>query len=376
MEFKVKYLKDTTELDYEFPEVENCTVDTYLEDAIERGQKVDQEANYLYFGFELPAPAEYLFSEWLRVMRSYIQLLKLSDEAGTFIRNITIEEWVNRRLSDGRKLGKRLKQLGFSQRAVDFDGSQERCSDARYGLIFNPNYWARLGMSSLANPDSWDGYNGTSCQDFRHDEADYSKHVLASTSNSFYVIQLIRLFDRERLEDFTSYESMRDRLEARTLCDFAGGRFRYSTMYGNNKSKLILSTYLDNLLENGLDVQNGLKYDGSDYTIVKGLKAFTITDWIYINVSISEKMETECPLCEGSRKIDATGSNGCEYEIWCPHCNGTGYISTWVEVEHEEEMEDEIDLFPYEEGIFHGNRIKHSRSPKGLTFGEWTMKMG
>ena len=127
MEFKVKYLKDTTELDYEFPEVYNCTVDTYIDDAIERGQKVDQETNHLYFGFELPAPAEYLFAEWLRVMRSYIQLLKLSDEASNLIRHITLKEWSNRRLKDGRKLGKRLKQLGFSQRAVDFDGQDLEC---------------------------------------------------------------------------------------------------------------------------------------------------------------------------------------------------------------------------------------------------------
>ena len=97
MEFKIKYLKNMTKKNYEFPEVNNFTVNTYIEDAIERGQKVDQEANHLYFGFELPAPAEYLFAEWLRVMRSYIQLLKLSDEAGNLIRHITLEEWSNRR---------------------------------------------------------------------------------------------------------------------------------------------------------------------------------------------------------------------------------------------------------------------------------------
>lgn len=366
-------LQNTTPENYEFPQVNNSTVDTYLEEAISIGQDNDNESGLPYFGIELQAPTNIIMDEWLHIMDNYRLIDGLEQEAYNFINHLSLEEWSNRRTNDGKKLGKQLKKLGFSQKALDFDGSFERVSDAHYGLIFNPNYWARLGMSALANPNSWDGYAGTSCQDFRHDEADYPKFVLASTVNPFYVIQLIKLRDGEKVTDFTSYESMRNRLIARTLCDSVDGRFRYSTLYGNTKTKKILRTYLEALFESGLDLQDGLDNDGREYRIIKGLEAFNITDWIYVTYERDESVEIECPCCDGYGEVEAQGSDGRDYTITCPHCNGARYITDYIEVEYENEIETETELFPYVEGIFHDGHIYHARSPKGKAFGDWIM---
>lgn len=172
----------------------------------------------------------------------YLHLLKV-------IRDLTEEEFLSKR-KNGMKLGKWLKREGFEQSVLDYNGSVERDAvKKRYLFIINPFEYAILGMSALAKFNSWDGYMGTSCQDWRHDTY-LHKHLDGSLCTKELVIgQLIELEANEDPEKFTTYASMEDRLIARTnlfIFQEDGAVFvKRNTLYGNSKTKAALKDVLE-----------------------------------------------------------------------------------------------------------------------------------
>lgn len=165
------------------------------------------------------------------------------------IRELTEEEFLTKK-KDNMKLGKWLKREGFEKTVLDYNGSVEREPvKKRYLFIVNPFEYAILGMSALAKFHSWDGYMGTSCQDWRHD-THLHKHLDGSLCTKELVIgQLIELEENEEAERFTSYESMEDRLIARTnLFIFEEDEsifIKRNTLYGNSKTKTALKEVLE-----------------------------------------------------------------------------------------------------------------------------------
>nr|DAX84068.1 MAG TPA: hypothetical protein [Caudoviricetes sp.] len=218
-------------------------------EALEDGGRLDALP---YFAFEMMGDNKGVFNEW----KSYM-LDECTDSLQmNFIIELQLDEWMNRRTSNGRKLGKQLKALGFEQYVLDYDGSFERVNlNERYGLIFNPCVWSRAGMSSLAKLGTWNGFNGSSCQDIRHDDCSYVWSVLGSLVNEYFTVQLVRLNEGEKLEELNTYESMKDRLLARSNAFIAGdGTIFLNGVYGNNATTKIFGELVDQLNQDGLRI--------------------------------------------------------------------------------------------------------------------------
>lgn len=319
-----------------------------------------------FFGLEMVPSGKELFKRWQQ--RFYGDAYKT--EQIQFINNITFEEWQERRLSNGKKLGKQLRYMEFSQELLDFDGSQERVDKNKYVIIFNPCWWSKLGMSSLAEKGSWDGFGGTSCQDIRNLDSSYSHHVLGSMMNDYYTIQLVRLNEGEKVSDFNSYQALDGRLIARVNAWSFDGRIRTNDIYyGSSKTKQILIDIIEQLQEQGLDIQEG-DY-GYDYQI--DLNSYKMSYEEDILVSVDDYYTIDCPACGGSGTQTVWDERDNEHECDCPACGGSGEYELYICNEEWETVKSTKEILPYDEGIVSYNEVNVCNEEKGMTLGDWMM---
>ena len=95
---------------------------------------------------------------------------------------------------------KSLKKCGVSQSFLDWSSTQEK-SKQIVQITFNPTAQAVAGMSNFARRGSWNGHNGTSCQDTRHSETYTRSLVGAIADDTMYSIQMNYLEDNDYLSD-------------------------------------------------------------------------------------------------------------------------------------------------------------------------------
>lgn len=129
-------------------------------------------------------------------------------EMEKFYRSVTFENWKSGRIDSGMKLGKKLQKEGFPQSVLDFYGTQIKTEKTVYFTITD-RVQDIIGMSNYAKMGSWQGYNGTSCQDTRHDASYNICLIGAIADNNLLIGQL-----HYQLEDV---EDMQDKLKARIL---------------------------------------------------------------------------------------------------------------------------------------------------------------
>lgn len=250
---KVFTLEDTTDYEELYDRINE---DSYITSNYRDSLYLDRDLKQA-IGFEIEGYVS-KFIEWREEMERlhrYNYQYTTQEEYDKFwellciLRELTEEEFLTK-TKDGMKLGKWLKRKGFDKTVLDYNGSVERDAIVkRYLFIINPFEYAILGMSALAKFHSWDGYMGTSCQDWRHDTY-LHKHLDGSLCTKELVVgQLIELKENEDLERFTSYESMEDRLIARVnMFIFEEDEsifIKRNTLYGNSKTKTALKEVLE-----------------------------------------------------------------------------------------------------------------------------------
>lgn len=116
------------------------------------------------------------------------------------IRNLDANLWGSNMTHKGARLNKSLKKCGVSQSFLDWSSTQEK-SKQIVQITFNPTVQAVAGMSNFARSRSWNGHNGTSCQDTRHSETYTRSLVGAIADNTMYSIQMNYLEDNDYLND-------------------------------------------------------------------------------------------------------------------------------------------------------------------------------
>ncbi len=116
------------------------------------------------------------------------------------IRNLDADLWSSNMTHKGARLNKSLKKCGVSQSFLDWSSTQEK-SKQIVQITFNPTVQAVAGMSNFARSGSWNGHNGTSCQDTRHSETYTRSLVGAIADDTLYSIQMNYLEDNDYLSD-------------------------------------------------------------------------------------------------------------------------------------------------------------------------------
>jgi hypothetical protein len=265
--------------------------------------------------------------------------------------SITFEEWKTGKMSSGAKVGKTLGKAKFSKELLDFY-SQQIKTEKQVFLTISGNVQFIAGMSNFAEEDSWDGYNGTSCQDTRHDMNYCIQLGGALHDNKLFVAML-----HDSIEDL---ENMQDKLKARVI-------MRYITIdnkpclvpsqyYGNNETKDLLHYALSQLSE--VEVYSRDVREGERELIqerVNGAFEYNVHDEIYVCETFEDEVEVECPMCDGDETITRYTNNDTEVEVQCPCCSGSGtiYASYYVDIDEWIEVEVEEEILPYTDDYSH-----------------------
>ena len=251
------------------------------------------------------------------------------------------------------KLGKTLLKAGFSQAVIDFYSLQSKDEKETFLTISDlPQHIA--GMSYYCDKGTWDGMNGSSCQDPRNDGRYPIALGGALNDNKLFVGML-----HDSLDDL---EDMTDKLIARTI-------FRYMSIdeqpaliatyyYGNNDTKDMLGNAIKQLGELDIfdkDVRRGSYNDmDSIKESANGYFDMMTTEEVHVEETIEEEVTVDCPMCSGSGNYEVYAL-GAYHDVTCPACGGDGDIETSVYIEVDEyiEVEKEEEIAPYAEGYSH-----------------------
>src|SRR5690606_8681208 len=155
------------------------------------------------------------------------------------------------------------------------------------------------GMSYYSDLE-WDGMNGSSCQNPENDYFECNKLGASLHDNKLFIG-----FTIDNLEDLKDMErKMTSRVVMRYLKLEGTPVLVATNYYGNNESKSILHSCLEQLEEHGIfsnEVTNG-SYCHKERT--NGTYYLTQYDAVYINETIEEYVTCECPMCEGSGEYE------------------------------------------------------------------------
>ena len=172
----------------------------FTEKLVDEYKKMDSEISELQSDYRIEKMHD-TDEKTLEVLGSQIEkfgknLKILSD----IIRNMNVNLWGNNTTHKGARLNKSLKKCGVSQSFLDWSSTQEK-SKKIVQITFNPTVQAVAGMSNFARSGSWNGHNGTSCQDTRHSETYTRSLVGAIADDTLYSIQMNYLEDNDYLSD-------------------------------------------------------------------------------------------------------------------------------------------------------------------------------
>ncbi|QIW89683.1 putative DnaJ domain-containing protein [Bacillus phage Izhevsk] len=271
----------------------------------------------------------------------------------------TFEEWKTGKYSErGMKLGKTMRKAGFSQQLLDFYSMQIKTEKELCLTVTSaPQFIA--GMSYYCKLGTWDGFQGSSCQDVRHDDEEYCKNLGGALHDDKLFIGMLH----ENVDDLEDFE---DKMLARTL-------FRYIKIdnepllvaleyYGNNTTKSELAYALNELNEVNIfstDLSN--KYNSYGEIInhkekANGSYEYEMCDEVNVDVTIDEYVSCDCPMCEGSGDYEVFSDRLDKHvEISCPMCGGSGTyeVNVYEEIDEWIEVEDTKEILPYIEGYSH-----------------------
>ena len=219
--------------------------------------QIDRIADYERFKLVCyNAICEYKYSEFRNAgyeSKERQAIFEEQQKMETFYRSVTFDNWKSGRIDSGMKLGKKLQKEGFPQSVLDFYGTQIKTEKTVFFTI-TERVQDIIGMSNYAKMGSWQGYDGTSCQDTRHN-ASYNIFLIGAIADNNLLIGQLHY----KLEDV---EDMQDKLKARIL--MRAWQIQYNgkkhsickgvKAYGNDTTKSELMACLDCLDNEGIGV--------------------------------------------------------------------------------------------------------------------------
>lgn len=266
---------------------------------------------------------------------------------------LSFEEWETGKTKKGTRLGKHLRKLGVSNEVLDYYSQQIKDSGTVF-LTISDRVQDIANMSAYADYN-WNGHNGTSCQDHRHNE-NYNVNLVGALHDDELFIAMLHM-DRDDAYD------MQDRLEARCLMRLVEIDGTYCLLplqyYGNNTTKDMLNEALKEL-EQVEEIYSYRVRRGREHIEREANGAYELETVRYEYIYIDDEYEVnyDCPVCDGSGRMDT------EYtEIDCLHCGGDGTIQDymWIEIEDEVEVVHEESVTMYADDFGHyGYKIRIS----------------
>lgn len=285
----------------------------------------------------------------------------------------TIEEWkegkivtiktINNAHFQGEKrietkLNKTLQKGGFSQQLIDLYSQQIKTEKTVFFTISDrPQHIT--GMSAYAKLYTWDGYNGSSCQDPRHTHANYPIRLGGSLHDNKLFVGMLH----DSMEDLND---MTDKLIARTvlrLVHIDEKPCMISTAYyGNNETKNLLDNAIKQLRI--VDIYDNSIIGTHDSTTIReranGYFEMCEEEEIHVCETIEEDVSVTCPCCHNGTMEVYADRLDTYVNIECPACGGTGRYETTVEIDIDEWVthEETIEVSPYFEEYSHeGNYV-------------------
>lgn len=285
----------------------------------------------------------------------------------------TIEEWkegkivtiktINNEHFQGEKriemkFNKVLQKANFSQQLIDLYSQQIKTEKTMFFTISDrPQHI--VGMSAYCKLYTWDGYNGSSCQDPRHTNANYPIRLGGSLHDDKLFVGMLH----DNMEDLND---MTDKLIARTILRLVHIDEKpcmiSTSYYGNNETKNLLDNAIKQLRI--VDIYDNSIIGTHESTRImeraNGYFEMCEEEEIHVCESIEEDVTVSCPCCHNGTMETWVDRLDTYVDIQCPACEGTGRYSTTIEIDIDEYVthEETIEVSPYNEEYEHeGSRI-------------------
>jgi hypothetical protein len=204
---------------------------------------------------------------------------------------------------------------------------------------------------------SWDGYNGSSCQDPRHTNANYPIRLGGSLHDNKLFVGMLH-------DSIENLNDMTDKLVARTilrLVHIDGKPCMISTnYYGNNDTKNLLDNAIKQLRIVDIYDNSVIGTHGSEYIkeTANGYFEMVECEEIHVCETIEEDITVSCPCCHNGTMETWVDRLDTYVDIQCPACSGTGEYETTITIDIDEyvEHEETIEVSPYYESYDHEGR--------------------
>ena len=253
------------------------------------------------------------------------------------------EEWKSgKKIVNGRimKVGKLLKNYGFSDSLISFYASQSKNGEKVF-LTISDTAYDILGMT-YHNNGSW-----TSCQNLDR-ELQYNQSLEGSLNDE----KLVVCFLHESLNEVLDFEGTVIARTVMRLFDFDGIDILVPTsLYGESHAQKMLNNALMELGQFNIFSRDISK--NTDVTLWESHDLYTteVASYGYAYEEISREIEIDCPLCDGERTIEKYDQYENDVIFDCPMCDGSGEYTVFIEETIEEELETttEREVYPYAE---------------------------
>ena len=265
----------------------------------------------------------------------------------------TLEQWKDNKIEvEGRtiRLGKWMKKESVDNDIIDFYSAQTRTGKERYYFTISDMPQHIAGMTYYAS--DW-----RSCQ---HPDSEESIHLAGSLHDDSLLVGMLHK-DMEDLQD------MDDKLLARVVMRIVEDQHDNvhlipSRYYGNkdNRNKDIMDRCLVELDELNIHSRSIRHDDWNDESYNKlilthtynGDYEMTVNDIVWMDEHVEEEFTNDCPMCEGSGKIERWSERANDdVEFECPCCGGSGEVTSYFE-EHvitEVDIETDAEIEPYQD---------------------------
>lgn len=173
---------------------------TFIDKLVDEYKKIEDEISELKSDYRIEKMHE-ADEKALELLGSKIKKAEKNLEIlSDIIKNLDADLWGSNMTYKGARLNKSLKKCGVSQSFLDWSSTQEK-SKKIVQITFNPTVQAVAGMSNFARQGSWNGHNGTSCQDTRHSETYTRSLVGAIADDTMFSIQMNYMEDNDILNN-------------------------------------------------------------------------------------------------------------------------------------------------------------------------------
>lgn len=204
------------------------------------------------------------------------QKMIIKNELEELIYSISIDNWKEGKAPNGTKLNKLLRKKGMPQTFLDWSSTQEK-SEKIIQITINPTIQAVAGMSNFAKAGSWNGWQGTSCQDTRQGGAYCTSLLGALGDDKYYTVQMNYIEDNDGLSDYLEelkekpkgLQALQEALQGYNIDDNCRDILYCDNMQDNLKARVNARLWTLENLENESPIIKQYKENRLDFNFLK-----------------------------------------------------------------------------------------------------------